>query len=629
MKIPPDERSTLPQRGREPIELRDTIAQGPPRAIDANALLEPLRALDTAESRYHVIDRLGIGGMGEVSTTFDAKIGREIALKTMITQDPAELGVAQTRFLREARVQALLEHPAIVPVYDIGIGPDGRPFFTMKRVRGETLFTMMGEVREGTRATLRRLSRHRLLSAFITVCMAMDYAHQRGVIHRDLKPENIMLGPHGEVYILDWGLARIIDPKEMSNAPELDGVDSETRPGEMVGTPGFMPPEQVLGQHSDVDARSDVYALGAILYEVLTFRPLHDRHDVMSILESTLSSTREALRGGPDVAPELIAIVDKATRFHRDDRYPSARAISEAIERYMDGDRDEESRQKLAIERISGAKRELAIALQGPPEAREQARVEALRAAGGALALAPKNAAAAAMVLDVLAHPPDVAPPEVEKELDALDEAKSHAAMKDNAVRIGSWVVMVPFAIAMGIRSDLFAAAMVGLLSFCAILAAFMWYRQLTSALPRFLLFLGTTALFTGMSGLFGPFMLVPALAAINAVTFGLQAPKRERIAIMFVGILPFLLPMFLELTGVVSPSFDFTDGAIILRSRLVDFPPALTFLFLSLVSSMGIATPVFMTGRLRDKMRDMEREMALQKWQLAQLSQTHIRAAR
>ncbi len=616
------DRSTIPMRGRAHVELRDTVATAPTAAIAPSVLLEPFRALELPEARYHVVERLGIGGMGEVSATFDAKIGREIALKTMLTKAPEEMPLAQRRFLREARVQALLEHPAIVPVYDIGLGPDGMPFFTMKRVRGETLFTMLEDVRQGQRATLRRLSRHRLLAAFMTVCMAIDYAHERGVVHRDLKPENIMLGPHGEVYVLDWGLARVTELHPRGPAPDAALGDSGTNPGDMIGTPGFMPPEQVLGQHDQVDRRSDVYALGAILYEILTFKPLHEGADVMAILESTLNPTRVTPAGSMEVPPELLAIVDRATRFHKEQRHATARAISEAIESYLDGDRDQESRAKLAAGRIAGAQRELALALEGPPEQRERARIAALRQAGGALALSPKDPAATALVLEVLSHPPPNTPNDVKRELASIEVGHSRVAMRDNALRIFSWFVIVPFAVVLGIRSDWYAAIMVGVLSFCAILALFMWKRQLVSTLPRFILYCGTSVMFAGMSGLFGPFMLVPALAAINAVTFSLQSPKHERAAIVAIGVLPFLVPMFLELLGVVPASFDFADEAIVIRSRLVNFPPQLTFLFLSLVSSFGIATPVFLTGRLRDQLRSVEAKLALQKWQFAQLSQ-------
>jgi eukaryotic-like serine/threonine-protein kinase len=615
-----DARKTLTKRGVHHVELRDTIASPPPAAPIGNMLLEPFKVLDAPEARYHVVERLGIGGMGEVSTTIDAKIGREIALKTMIAQSPEEIELAQSRFLREARVQAILEHPAIVPVYDIGIGPDGKPFFTMKRIRGETLFTMIEDVRVGQRATLRRISRTRLLSAFMTVCMAIDYAHQRGIIHRDLKPENIMLGPQGEVYVLDWGLARVMDPKN-SRSHTWELGDSGTRPGDMIGTPGFMSPEQVLGQHDEVDARSDVYALGCILFEILTFRGLHDGRDVMAVLESTLNPTRSLPTVGPDVAPELVAIVERATRFHKDQRFPSARMLSEAIERYLDGDRDSEARTKLAKERIAQAKSSLEVAVSGPAADREHARVMALRQAGGALALAPQNPEATATVLEVLSHPPAKTPVDVERELERLEEEHARAAMRDNSLRVLSWLVVVPFGLLMGVKAGLPMAIVLGLLAWCCGLALYQRSRQRTSANSRLLLFTSTSALFGSMSGIFGPFVLIPALAAINTVVFCLQAAPRERPALLGVGVSAFLVPMLLEVSGLVAPSMTFTNDTLMIQSRILSFPPALTFLFLATVSSFGILTPVLITGRLRDQLRRVERQLALQKWQFAQLS--------
>jgi serine/threonine-protein kinase len=164
-------------------------------------------------------------------------------------------------------------------VYDIASGPDG-PYFTMKRVRGETLFDII----EGSRTTLKstlglRHSRHRLLSAFVTVCLAVDYAHQSGVVHRDLKPDNIMLGNHGEVYVLDWGVARVL-PGER---PRSCLTTAMTRTCDMVGTPGFMSPEQCWGS-SIRDAKSDIFALGAILYEMLTLEPLIEDGTHVAIL---------------------------------------------------------------------------------------------------------------------------------------------------------------------------------------------------------------------------------------------------------------------------------------------------------------------------------------------------------
>ena len=359
------DRPTLP---RELGAKHDTIrtvrfqVDSRPRPIDEPELEGPLSSASAVEDRYRTTDLLGQGGMGEVRCAFDVKIGREIAIKTMLALPDEAMTLAASRFLREARVQALLEHPAIVPVYDIGTDARGLPFFTMKRVRGETLHDVIGTVIKSLRTTQGQRGRHRMLSAFMTVCLALDYAHQRGVVHRDLKPENIMLGPHGEVYILDWGVAKIGGQSSGGSAPDLDFGDSGTRPGEMIGTPGFMPPEQVLGQHDEVDARSDVYALGALLYEILTCKPLHDGHDVMHILESTMTATRADAEAPSDVPPELAL---RATRFHKEDRPKSAREVADAIERYLDGDRDEELRKRLADARAREAETLAAAALTG------------------------------------------------------------------------------------------------------------------------------------------------------------------------------------------------------------------------------------------------------------------------
>ena len=158
--------------------------------------------------RYRIGDTLGVGGMGEVRRCRDRRIGREVAMK-VVRSDAAGLAWMRERFLREARIQGQLEHPCIVPVYDLGMGPDGATYFTMKRVRGATLEDVVDALRAGDPEAERKWSRRRLLSAFSTVCGAVDYAHSRGVVHRDLKPGNVMLGDFGEVYLLDWGLAKV------------------------------------------------------------------------------------------------------------------------------------------------------------------------------------------------------------------------------------------------------------------------------------------------------------------------------------------------------------------------------------------------------------------------------------
>jgi serine/threonine-protein kinase len=184
-----DRHETLPLSSRH-VPTTRYKGSSAPRATVGEVLLGEFTVDESVNERYRTTESLGRGGMGEVARASDTKIGREVALKTMLPVSPARVGEASSRFLREARVQALLEHPAIVPVYDIGFGAAGLPYFTMKRVRGETLFDLLEQAREQNAA---RASR-RWLTAFVTVCHAVHYAHERGVVHRDLKPDNIMLG---------------------------------------------------------------------------------------------------------------------------------------------------------------------------------------------------------------------------------------------------------------------------------------------------------------------------------------------------------------------------------------------------------------------------------------------------
>jgi serine/threonine protein kinase len=160
-----------------------------------------------ADERYAVKNALGKGGMGEVFLCADGWIGREVAMKVALGGPSAPVHL-RARFIREALVQGQLEHPSVVPVYDLGIRPDGSAYFTMKRVRGETLEEVLEKLRAGDPEAAATHTRRRLLGAFSGVCLAIAFAHARGVLHRDLKPANIMLGAYGELYILDWGLSR-------------------------------------------------------------------------------------------------------------------------------------------------------------------------------------------------------------------------------------------------------------------------------------------------------------------------------------------------------------------------------------------------------------------------------------
>ncbi|HEY6463463.1 MAG TPA: serine/threonine-protein kinase, partial [Polyangiaceae bacterium] len=348
------------------------------------------RAMAAGVSRYVVLERLGEGGMGEVRLCHDELLGRDVARKQMrraIASHPD----LHARFLREARVQARLEHPSIVPVYDLDVEA-GAPFFTMKRVRGATLGEILTRLAAREKDAVESYSRHRLLAAFASVCLTVELAHESGVVHRDLKPDNVMLGSYGELYVLDWGIAKIADEpaRALQQDAEHGAERTRTRSDSFLGTPGYMAPEQ-LEEPSSVDARADVYALGAILFEIVTLQPLHAVADGAQMMAATLRGVeaRPSVRApGCNTAPELDDICAKATARRREDRYPSVRALHDALERYRRRDRDLEQRRARAIEH---ARRAEAAAAEATSEVRPDAprRVLALREASRALALDP------------------------------------------------------------------------------------------------------------------------------------------------------------------------------------------------------------------------------------------------
>jgi hypothetical protein len=368
------------------------------------------------EERYETLSVLGRGGMGEVRLCRDRRIGRDVAIKTAHDGLGAD---AEERFAREALVQARLEHPAFVPVYDVLVDERGVKSFAMKRVRGRTLREIIAANSEGRDAGP---SRHRLLAAFVQLCLAVDYAHTRGVVHRDIKPENIMLGDFGEVLLLDWGIARLSSEPETDTAVSATAdtaAAAVTREGAILGTLRYMSPEQVRGEHGSLDGRADVYSLGCVLFELLAKEPLHRAEQFASLVASTLSDpdARPSTRAlGRDTAPELDAICVRATRPSRDERFATARSLAEAIERFLDGDRDAAARRARAA-----ALSESARALLTSAGEDIEARVRAGREAAQALALDPRCDAARETLLDSIARPPAAAPPAV---IEAVDAAR-------------------------------------------------------------------------------------------------------------------------------------------------------------------------------------------------------------
>jgi serine/threonine protein kinase/formylglycine-generating enzyme required for sulfatase activity len=310
------------------------------------------RAPDLPEliaGRYEREGLLGRGGMGSVWRVHDRWLGRTVAMKVVLSHRASPLELA--RFAEEARVAAGLQHPGILPVHELGALQDGRMWFTMQEVRGESLEQHLQETHrawrrgdEGARPALRRL-----LESFLRVCEAVAYAHERGVIHRDLKPSNVMLGSFGEVFVLDWGLARLTQPPEEGSAgPRL------TRAGAVTGTPAYMSPEQASGRSDEVTARSDVYSLGATLYDLLCDRPPRSGRDVEHLLAAIAAGTPVPPPSSlAELAPadeELDRICTIALAHAPSDRYPSAGGLARDLALWLDGARQRERALALVAE---------------------------------------------------------------------------------------------------------------------------------------------------------------------------------------------------------------------------------------------------------------------------------------
>lgn len=280
--------------------------------------------------QYRFIRSIGFGGMKAVLLVYDADTAREVAMAMMPDfrdRTPEDLD----RFICEARITAKLEHPNIIPVYDMGLDGNGAPFFTMKYLRGENLSQYLGRVRNHDPEAESVYTVDRILQIFIRVCNAIEFAHSRRVVHLDIKPNNVSLGDYGEVSVLDWGLAA-----EMETGP--DGRKRLSR-GVCKGTPGFMSPEQIVGGRS-LDERSDIYSLGALLYAMLTLRqPLAGkrRDDILdAVMRDRIPPPSEAAPDR-DIPEALESIVIKAMAFRPADRYASVAELKADVNSFRQG----------------------------------------------------------------------------------------------------------------------------------------------------------------------------------------------------------------------------------------------------------------------------------------------------
>jgi serine/threonine protein kinase/tetratricopeptide (TPR) repeat protein len=293
--------------------------------------------------RFRVLRPHAQGGLGAVFVALDTELHREVALKQILDQHADDAG-SRTRFLIEAEITGGLEHPGIVPVYGLGTYGDGRPYYAMRFIRGDSLKEAIGRFHadEALRRDpgRRSLELRKLLRRFLDVCNAIEYAHSRGVLHRDIKPGNIIVGRHGETLIVDWGLAKASGRAEPGSGertlmPSSASGSAETLPGSALGTPAYMSPEQAEGQLDRLGPRSDVYSLGASLYSLLTSKPPFEG-DVADIIRAVQRGEfRPPRRLDATIDAALEAVCLKAMALKPEDRYGSGRALADDIERWM------------------------------------------------------------------------------------------------------------------------------------------------------------------------------------------------------------------------------------------------------------------------------------------------------
>jgi serine/threonine-protein kinase len=547
-------------------------------------------------SGYQLGDLIGRGGMGEVVLADDLQLERKVAIKRMRGDQSTDQAVV--RFVREAKIQARLDHPAIVPVYALGHDDAGRPYFTMKRLAGTTLAATIA----GGRATPQTL-----LRALIDVCLAIDFAHARGVIHRDLKPSNIMLGDYGEVYVLDWGVARVAGDQERGGdgAPE----EGQTQVGAVLGTPGYISPEQARGE--PITAAADVYSLGTILFEILAGEPAHPPGTAG--LTSTLTRpVVSPIERRPDraIAPELDAACVDALAEAPSAR-PSPRELADRIQRYLDGDRDTGRRRVLAAEQLAIAR--AAIATNDPAR-----RGAAMSAAGRALALDPESTEAASLVTQLMLEPPRELPAPLTKRLADVDLETIMRMGRSMAVAMSAYFLFLPLVVWAGVRDwRIFVAgfALVCIEVIGGLMIATGRTRQILWA------FVANSVLLILFSRVASPFVLIPGLAGGAAVAWIAFPTLIHRPWIAITSTLAsFLVPLALEAAGLWEPTWELSGGKLVISSSAVnlDGAPAVVLLVLANVATLLAMT--LLVRSLAVAQRAAQRQLEIQAWHLGQL---------
>jgi len=331
--------ATLAEPGRaRPGPAQAIAASRRPRSISVLPTVHAapggvVELLHEPAERYRALGVLGTGGMGVVERAEDVDIGRPVAIKRLLPEASHALGVA--RFVSEIRIVGSLDHPHVVPIHDVGVDDDGRYFFVMKYVEGHTLADIIDRLAAGDAAALQFWTFERRVELIIAVLQALAYAHERGIIHRDIKPENIMVGAHGEVRLMDWGIARRIGELEPG---EVASDEGDAAPG-LIGTPAYMSPEQAACRK--LDARSDLYSLTVTLHEFMSLRHYlaHRADSLYALIDAVQNEQVDVVHGADDhpMPPELRHICGYGLAKDPAARFQSAEEMIAELRAYIDG----------------------------------------------------------------------------------------------------------------------------------------------------------------------------------------------------------------------------------------------------------------------------------------------------
>ena len=573
--------------------------------------------------RYTVTRRLGKGGMGEVMLARDEQVGRDVAIKRMRTAAPNDRQV--TRFLREASIQGRLEHPAIVPVHEIGKDIDGLPFFAMKRLAGTTLAEILTDKANGRDSQSKlgkqaRFSLQQILRAFVEVCLAIEFAHVRGVVHRDLKPDNIMLGDFGEVYVLDWGVAKIAGEHD----DDFTDVDSSggsgenaTQVGTTIGTPGYMAPEQVRGS-AGIDGRTDVYTLGCLLFEILAGEPMHPR-GYEGLQSALFRAGEKPSQRAPnrEIPPELDLVCVQATQPERELRLATARELGDSVQRYLDGDRDHATRRTLARQHLERARDAFSESITSDDPA---FRSTAMREAAGALALDPAQPGAAELMGRLMLEPPRTVPRDVAAAIAADSIRSARINAKGGLLAVIGGLILIPILWSMSPAGSPWVPALGLTIVVMGVVSAYNLYakKPMTG-----LVVIGNMVMIGLIACGYGPLLAAPGLDAV--LTMAMVFTPRlswmsSGVTVAASAVIGVFVPLLLELTGVLPKTASFEGDGVVFHVPAVassSTPEMVTYAIYTFAVIIGAA---WMAGVMRTRNRDSHRHLMLQAWQLRQL---------